>query len=96
MLTGRQRRFLRGIGHGLKPVIMIGKGEITEAVSQETALALERHELIKVKILESCLMDRYEVAGALKDACSAELAQVLGRTFLLYKKNKEPRIELPE
>jgi RNA-binding protein len=96
MLNGKQKRFLRGLGHGLKPVIMIGKGEITEAVCQETASALEHHELIKVKILESCLMDRHEVAATLEKVCSAELAQVLGRTFLLYKKNKEPLIELPK
>ncbi len=96
MLTGKQKRFLRGIGHDLKPVITIGKGEITEAVCGETAAALEFHELIKVKILESCLMDRHETAERLALECSAEVAQVLGRTVLLYKRSKEAKIELPE
>lgn len=96
MLTGKQKRFLRGLGHDLKPVVTIGKGEINEAVCQETSAALECHELIKVKILESCLMDRYDVAEKLGNACSAEVAQILGRTILLYKKKKEPKIELPK
>lgn len=96
MLSGKQKRFLRGLGHDLKPVIMVGKGEISEALVNETAEALASHELIKVKILESCMMDRFEVADALAVACAAEVAQVLGRTLLLYKRAKEPKIELPK
>ena len=68
MLTGKQKRYLRGLGHDLKPVILIGKGEVNEPLLQETASALESHELIKVKILESCLMERHEVAEALAGA----------------------------
>lgn len=79
----------------MKPVILVGKGDISEALVKETAEALAAHELIKVKILESCLMDRHEVAEELAKACGAETAQVLGRTILLYKEAKEPKIELP-
>ena len=96
MLNGKQKRFLRGLGHGLKPVIMVGKGEINEALVKETADAVACHELIKVKILESCMLDRFEVADELAAACHAEVAQVLGRTLLLYKMAKEPKIELPK
>lgn len=95
MLTGKQKRYLRGLGHDLKPVILVGKGDVNEPLIQETTSALESHELIKIKILESCLMDRHEVAEALAGACEAEVAQVLGRTLLLYRKGKEPKIELP-
>jgi RNA-binding protein len=96
MLTGKQKRFLRGLGHDLKPVITIGKSEITEAVCKEAKTALDFHELIKVKILESCLTDRYDIAESLARECSAEVAQVLGRTVLLYKKSKEAKIDLPK
>lgn len=95
MLTGKQKRFLRAMGHSLNPVITIGKGEITEALVKETAEALEHHELIKVKILESCLLDRHEAADELAAACDADVAQVIGRTFLLYRPAKERKIELP-
>ncbi|MEA5114265.1 MAG: ribosome assembly RNA-binding protein YhbY [Geobacteraceae bacterium] len=95
MLTGKQKRYLRGLGHGLKPVVMVGKGEISGPLLEETAEALKSHELIKVRILESCLMDRYDVANALSEKCGAEIAQVLGRMVLLYRKGEEPKIELP-
>ena len=96
MLTGKQKRYLRGLGHGIKPVIMVGKGEISAALIRETDEALNAHELIKVKILESCLSDRELVAKELADACTADIAQILGRTFLLYRCAKEPKIELPQ
>ncbi|WP_224982020.1 ribosome assembly RNA-binding protein YhbY [Geomonas agri] len=96
MLTGKQKRFLRALGHGLKPVIQVGKSDVSEALIKETVEALASHELIKVKVLESCLMDRHSVAEELCTACEAELAQVLGRTMLLYKQAKEPKLELPK
>ncbi|HEY6874079.1 MAG TPA: ribosome assembly RNA-binding protein YhbY [Geobacteraceae bacterium] len=96
MLSGKQKRFLRALGHGLKPVITVGKGEVNEAVVRETADAVACHELVKVKILESCLIDRFDVAQQLAGACEAEVAQVLGRTILLYKQAREPKIELPK
>ena len=96
MLTGKQKRFLRGLGHGLKPVVTVGKGDVSEALLKETAEALASHELIKVKILESCFMDRHEVGEQLSEGCGAEVAQVLGRTLLLYKAADQPRLELPK
>lgn len=96
MLTGKQKRYLRSLGHSLQPVITIGKGEISPPLITETSAALEAHELIKVKLLESCSMDRHEAAGLLADACGAEVAQVLGRTFLLYRQSDEKKIQLPK
>ena len=80
----------------MKPVVLIGKGDVSEALIKETIEALATHELIKVKILESCLMDRHEAGAELSAGCKAEVAQVLGRTLLLYKAAKEPRLELPK
>jgi RNA-binding protein len=96
MLTGKQKRFLRALGHSLKPVINVGKCEVSESLLKETSTALDAHELIKVKLLESCVMDRSEVAGLLAEGCNAEVAQVLGRTILLFRQAKEPKIELPK
>ena len=96
MLTGKQKRYLRALGHSLKPVIQVGKSDVSEALIRETGEALASHELIKVKVLESCLMDRHSVAEELCNACEADLAQVLGRTLLLYKPAKEPKLELPK
>ena len=96
MLTGKQKRYLRALGHSLKPVIMVGKSDISDALLKETDEALAVHELIKVKILESCLLGRDEVAAELATACKADIAQILGRTILLYKSAREAKIELPQ
>lgn len=95
MLTGKQKRHLRGLGHDLKPVLLIGKNGVNAASTAETDAALATHELIKVKILESCDTDRHEVAEALAVACGADVAQILGRTLLLYRRGENPAIELP-
>ncbi len=43
MLTGKQKRFLRSLGHSMKPVIQIGKKEIEEGLIAETSAALAHH-----------------------------------------------------
>lgn len=96
MLTGKQKRFLRGLGHNLQAVVLIGKSEITESVMNETDSALEHHELIKIKLLDSSMTDRREAAEHLASSLNAEIAQILGRTFLLYRKSKKPKIDLPK
>ena len=95
MLTGKQKRQLRGLGHALKPVILIGKRELDQSVIDETGQALASHELIKVKLLESCLLDRHEAADTLAEATGSDIAQVLGRTFLLYRPADPSRMPLP-
>ncbi len=95
MLTGKQKRHLRALGHSLKPIIQIGKKEIEEALINEVNAALDHHELIKVKLLESCTLDRHEASDLLARTCMAQVAQILGRTFLLYRPADTPVIELP-
>lgn len=94
-LTGKQVRFLRGLGHHLNPVVMIGRSELSEAVLRSTDAALKAHELIKVKLQEGCLLDRREVAAELAARCGAQVAQILGKTFLLYREAEEKKITLP-
>ena len=96
MLTGKQKRHLRALGHKLKPLIQIGKKEIEAALITETTAALEHHELIKVKLLESCLLGKQEASEMLAQACGAQVAQILGKTFLLYRPAKEPVIVFPK
>jgi len=96
MLTGKQKRHLRALGHNLKPLIQIGKKEVEEALINEANAALDYHELIKVKLLESCMLDKHEASELMARACGAEIAQVLGKTFLLYRPAKTPVIVLPK
>ena len=94
-LTGKQNRFLRGLGHGLKPFIMIGKHHLSDDVIAATNEALDAHELIKVKIQEGCLEDRKVVAEELAEATGSVVVQVLGKTFLLYRPVEDGEITLP-
>jgi RNA-binding protein len=93
-LTGRQRRKLRALGHHLDPVVQIGHEGVTDALVREAEAQLAAHELIKVRVGESSPLSRHEAADELSRRTGAELAQVLGRTFLLYKRNEEkPQID---
>jgi RNA-binding protein len=95
-LNGKQRRHLRALGHHLDAVVQVGHEGITDALVSHASEQLRRHELIKVRVLESSPLDRREAADALSARTGAALAQVLGRTFLLYLRDPEkPRIELP-
>ena len=96
MLTGKQKRHLRALGHKLKPLVQIGKKEIEGALITEANALLEHHELIKVKLLESCLLDKHEASQAMSEACQADVAQILGKTFLLYRAATPPVIVLPK
>ncbi len=94
-LSGKQRRRLRALGHHLEAVVQIGHEGITDAVVRETDRQLETHELIKVRISENAPEHRRDTAAQLAERCSAHLAQVLGRTALLYRRRKEePKIDL--
>ena len=96
MLNGKQRRYLRGLGHHLDPVVLVGKDGLTEGLFAALGQALGLHELIKVRLGESAGSDRRAIAEALAESSGAELVQVLGRTLLLYKRRaEEPSIELP-
>ena len=94
-LTGKQNRYLRGLGHGLQPYVMIGKQHLSEEVVIAADEALEKHELIKVRIQEGCLEDRKTVAAELAAETGSSVVQILGNTFLLYRPGQEKIITLP-
>ena len=95
MLSGKQVRYLRGLGHHLQPVVMVGKDEITPQVISSVDHALTDHELIKIKLQEGCITPRAEIASKLAEATDAHIAQVLGRTILLYRASENDIISLP-
>lgn len=96
MLTGKQVRYLRSLGHHLQPVVMVGKEEVSDQVIASVDEALLTHELIKIKLQEGCITPRAEVADALARGTGADIAQVLGRTILLYRASDKELIDLPK
>ncbi|MDP6461079.1 MAG: YhbY family RNA-binding protein [Gemmatimonadota bacterium] len=96
-LRGKDRRYLRGLGVSLKPAVLVGKASATPGVLAQIQDALEAHELVKIRLLESVEGNRKIVSAELAAAAEAELVQVLGRTALLYRPRAEkPVIELPQ
>jgi RNA-binding protein len=101
-LTGKQRRYLRSLGHHLEAVVQLGKQGITDTIVAATDTAIVTHELIKVRRGSECPQTRSEIADALSEKLQAEIVQQLGHTVLLYRRrakdpdSKLPRIELPK
>ncbi len=99
VLSGKQRKYLKGLGHHLEPLIAIGKEGLTENIIKATRQELLARELIKVKIATTSSMNKKEVADLLPTATDSALVHLLGKTLLLYKENprkeKEQRIVLP-
>jgi RNA-binding protein len=98
-LKAKQKKFLKGLGHELKPVVAIGKEGLGEKILKATALELSRHELIKIKVGKSSPVSCQETANSLSTGTASAIVQIIGKTILLYKKNtqldKEKRIRLP-
>lgn len=96
-LTGAQARYLRGLGHHLEPIIHLGKDGITPALIKAIKEALLAHELVKVRLLQEAPIDRKEAGPELAKEAACSLAQILGRTVLLYKRHpNKPKIVLPK
>jgi RNA-binding protein len=94
MPSGPLRRKLRAAGHHLTAVVQIGKEGVSAAVVRQLEQALRDHELVKVKIGSESPQDRFEAAARLSAEGAAQVAQILGRTVLVYKKHPEkPRFE---
>lgn len=94
-MNGKARRFLRGRGHHLEPIVRVGQGGVTDGVVQATEAALLDHELIKIRVRDAP-EDRKIVAANLGERCGAEVVQILGKTILLYRAHpEEPKIKLP-
>lgn len=95
-LSGAQRRHLRGLGHALPPVVQVGHQGLHAGLLLAVEDAVLDHELIKVRILETCPWERETVALWLHEATGTAVVQILGRSLLLYAPHPEkPRIRLP-
>ncbi len=96
MLTSKQRAFLRSMANGIDPIFHIGKSGVTPELTEAIDSALEARELLKANILDNCLMDTRNVAQMIADRTHADVVQVIGNRFVLYRPAKKPVIELPK
>ena len=95
-LTAAQKRFLRSRAHHLKPVVMVGQHGLSDNILTEVGIALDAHELIKVKIAAD-RDERAEITQAIIEQSGAELVQTIGQMSVLFRRNeKKPKIQLPK
>jgi RNA-binding protein len=95
-LTGKQRRHLRALGQQLTATLHVGHEGVSAAVVQQADAQLEANELIKVRVGDNAPEDRHVTAETLAARTRAHLAQVIGRTALLYRRRQaDPAIALP-
>ena len=96
LLTARQRAFLRAEAHHLEPAARIGKEGVTGAALAAVEEALERRELIKVKVLEAAPDTARVTAERLAEMEGVAVVQVIGRVVVLYRPHPEkPQLVLP-
>ncbi|MCS4504686.1 RNA-binding protein YhbY [wastewater metagenome] len=96
-LTETQRRYLRRMGHDLKPVVRTGSAGLTEGVLTELERALHDHELVKVKLVADDRAQRRAFIERIVEATGAVEVQAIGHVALFYRRNPERRepIALP-
>jgi len=99
-LEGFQKKYLRGLAHSLKPVVLIGQKDLTAEVLRSAEQALEKHELIKVKYHD--FKEKEQKAALIErlgQETGSEIVGVIGHTAVFYRQQSDPekiKISLPQ
>ena len=88
MLNSRQRAQLRAMANDMVTILQVGKGGINDNTVKQVNDALEARELIKLRILETCPTSVRETADSLASSVGADVVQVIGTRFILYKESR--------
>ena len=91
MITSKHAA-LRSQSNGMETIFQIGKGGISDMLVQQVEDALKAREMIKLRVLESAPVFAREAAQELAEKCGAEIVQVIGSRFILFKRNPEKPI----
>lgn len=88
-MTKKELKLLSSKVHSLKPVVIIGNKGLTEAVQEEINLALDHHELIKIKVASGDKEDREEIIAKVCSQQNALLVKKIGHIFAIFRKKAE-------
>ncbi len=95
-LSSSHIRHLRSLAHSLKPVVMVGQHGLRDSVLEEIGIALDFHELIKIKVSAGDREERDQIIGNIIGETGAELVQRIGNMAVIFRRNpKKPKILLP-
>ncbi|MFS7383765.1 ribosome assembly RNA-binding protein YhbY [Rahnella inusitata] len=90
-LNNKQKQYLKGLAHPLKPVVMLGNNGLTEGVLAEIEQALAHHELIKIKVAAEERETKALIVDAIVRETKACNVQVIGNMLVLYRPSTEDR-----
>ena len=100
MLKPAAKKYLKGLAHGLKPVVFIGQKGVTENFEKALNEALDEHELIKVRFVDFKEKDlKMEISKEIEKRCVCEKVGMIGHVAIYYRKQKDSKkrkIVLPE
>ena len=94
-LSKEQQKHLVGLAHSRKPVVRVGQNGLSDNIFKELEIALNAHELVKVKIAGD-KATRDDSIAKFTERCQCECIQKIGHTVTLFRRNvKKPVIVLP-
>jgi RNA-binding protein len=88
-LNGAQRKHLRGVAHGYKPLVQIGKDGLTDNVLGSIDDAIAANELIKVKMTAE-RDEREQLIPIIEERLPCECVGAIGRIAILYRQSSDP------
>jgi len=89
LLTGKQKKYLRGLATKMAPVLQVGKSGISDNVIKQLEETLIARELLKVRVLPNCPVEVSDVASILSERTQSEIVQVIGRNVVFYRRKME-------
>lgn len=92
MLTGKQRSYLRSLANTIQPIFQVGKGGINENMIKQFDDALKARELIKATVLKNSITDTRDICEEIAGQTGAEIVQVIGSKFVLYRESKDEKV----
>ena len=96
-LSEPQKKYLRGLSHDLKTLIMVGDAGLSDALLAEFESTLAHHELIKVRVKAGDRATRDAMISELCSQSGAELIQRIGNIALVFRSNPDKqRIRIPD
>ncbi|MCY6484281.1 ribosome assembly RNA-binding protein YhbY [Clostridium aestuarii] len=96
MITSKQRSYLRGLANRIQPIFQVGKNGVEETFLKQVKDALRKREIVKLKVLNNSGITAREASDILCEEINCEGVQAIGNVVVLYKRAKEPKIELPK
>ena len=93
MLTKKDRITLRSMAQTLPDLVYIGKDGVTDNVLKQVEDNLFAHELIKIKVQNTCEEDKNDIADYLAEQLEADVVTTIGTKIVLYKLSKKSKIK---